>query len=85
MFLLARRRFAWSLGVALTSGVIGGCSGGSGSGVMMPLANSGGPAGSGAVGNTVVRIFVPTTQLSLECRHRRPRRPSAARHQSWAA
>ena len=62
MFLLPRRRLAWSLGVALTAGAIGGCSGGSGSGVMMPLANSGGPAGSGAVGNTVVRIFVPTTQ-----------------------
>ncbi|MFY9739501.1 MAG: hypothetical protein WAK11_10685, partial [Candidatus Cybelea sp.] len=62
MFLLARRRLAWSLGVALAAGIIGGCSGGSGSGVMMPLANSGGAAGSGAVGNTVVRIFVPATQ-----------------------
>ena len=57
MFLRQRRRFARSLGVVLTAAVIGGCSGGSGSGVMMPLANSG-----AAAGNTVVRIFVPTTQ-----------------------
>jgi hypothetical protein len=45
----------------LTAAAIGGCSGGSQSGVMMPVANSG-PAGSGAPGNTVVRIFVPTAQ-----------------------
>ena len=63
MFSRHRPRFAWSLGVVLTAGVIGGCSGGSGSGVMMPAGNSG-----GAAGNTVVRIFVPTTQQNAFAR-----------------
>ncbi|HLY01013.1 MAG TPA: hypothetical protein VKR56_00805 [Candidatus Cybelea sp.] len=59
MVLLQRRRLAWSLTVALAAGCSGG---GSESGVMMPAANSGGPAGLGAAGNTVVRIFVPAQQ-----------------------
>jgi hypothetical protein len=74
----ARRRFAWSLPVALVAGITIGCSGGgSESGIMMPAANSGGAAGAGLAGNTVVRIFVPTAQQNVFGRVQAPQTPSA--------
>jgi hypothetical protein len=57
--MLSVRRIALSF-AALAAVAGGGCSGGgAASSVMMPAANSG--ASGGAVGNTIVRIFVPTT------------------------
>ena len=76
MVLLPRGRFAWCLALALAAGITTGCSGGgSESGVMMPAANAGGPAGSGAMGNTVVRIFVPTVQQNALGKIQPPQTP----------
>ncbi|MGA2760274.1 MAG: hypothetical protein ABSF08_08160 [Candidatus Cybelea sp.] len=74
--LLRRGRFAWCLRVALAAGITAGCSGGgSQPGVMMPAANPGGPAGSGALGNTVVKIFVPAATQNALGRVQAPQAP----------
>jgi hypothetical protein len=62
----------------LAAAITGGCSGGSESGVMMPAANSGGAAGSGLVGNTVVRIFVPTAPQNAFGRVQTPQTPGGS-------
>jgi hypothetical protein len=61
MIALARRRLASTAAAALLAA---GCSGGSQSGIMMPAANPGLTNGTGAAGNTIVRIFVPSAPAS---------------------
>ncbi|MFY9861116.1 MAG: hypothetical protein WAK80_11235, partial [Candidatus Cybelea sp.] len=64
MVSLARRPAVWSLAAALAAASASGCSGSGQSGAMMPLSNAGGSSGSGAMGNAVLRIFVPAAPPS---------------------
>ncbi|HEY2474336.1 MAG TPA: hypothetical protein VGI19_05985, partial [Candidatus Cybelea sp.] len=62
MFSLARRPAAWSLAAALAAVSTSGCAGNGVSGqpgALMPISGAGTSGGGGALGNAVVRIFVP--------------------------
>ena len=64
MVSFARRPAVWSLAAALAAASASACSGTGQSGAMMPLSNAGGSSGSGAMGNALLRIFVPAAPAS---------------------